>query len=54
MFGYCFTQLTDVFQEKNGIFDFARAPKFDLTVLSAIQSRTAAYELTDVRPRESQ
>jgi Beta-galactosidase/beta-glucuronidase len=50
MFGYCFTQLTDVFQEKNGVLDFDRAPKFDLAVLYAIQSRTAAYELTDVRP----
>ncbi len=50
MFGYCFTQLTDVFQEKNGIFGFDRVPKFDPALLSAIQSRTAAYELTDVRP----
>lgn len=44
MFGYCFTQLTDVFQEKNGIFDFQRRPKFDLAILRAIQTRPAAAE----------
>ena len=44
MFGYCYTQLTDVFQEQNGIFDFARASKFDLARLAAIQRRPAAIE----------
>ena len=44
MFGYCYTQLTDVFQEQNGIFGFDRDPKFDLTRLNAIQKRVAAIE----------
>jgi hypothetical protein len=44
MFGYCYTQLTDVFQEQNGIYTFNRAPKFDLERLRRIQTRTAAYE----------
>jgi beta-glucuronidase len=44
MFGYCFTQLTDVFQEENGILDFRRRPKFDLARLHSIQTRPAAYE----------
>jgi beta-galactosidase/beta-glucuronidase len=44
MFGYCFTQLTDVFQEKNGIFTFERKPKFDLHRIRAFQSRPAAIE----------
>ena len=44
MFGYCFTQLTDTFQEENGIYDFARVPKFDLARLAAIQRTPAAYE----------
>lgn len=44
MFGYCFTQLTDVFQEKNGIAAFDRVPKFDLELLRAVQSRPAAIE----------
>ena len=29
MFGYCYTQLTDVFPELNGIYTFDRRPKFD-------------------------
>ena len=44
MFGYCYTQLTDVFQEQNGIFRFDRRPKFDAARLAAIQARTAAIE----------
>lgn len=44
MFGYCFTQLTDVLQEKNGIFTFDRRPKFDLARVRAIQNRPAAIE----------
>ena len=44
MFGYCFTQLTDVFQEQNGIYAFDRSAKFDVSRIRAIQSRPAAYE----------
>ena len=44
MFGYCYTQLTDVFQEQNGIYHFNREAKFDLDRLHAIQTRTAAIE----------
>jgi hypothetical protein len=44
MFGYCYTQLTDVFQEQNGIFTFDRQQKFDLERLSRIQKRAAASE----------
>ncbi|MGP9694655.1 glycoside hydrolase family 2 protein [Brachybacterium sp. AOP25-B2-12] len=44
MFGYCYTQLTDVFQEKNGVVDFARGRKLDLSRLRAVQERRAAYE----------
>jgi len=44
MFGYCYTQLTDVFQEQNGIYYFDRQVKFDLERLSHIQSRKAAVE----------
>ncbi|NEE04635.1 beta-galactosidase [Phytoactinopolyspora halotolerans] len=44
MFGYCFTQLTDVYQEKNGLYTFDRKPKFDVERIRAIQTRTAAYE----------
>ncbi|WP_245822540.1 glycoside hydrolase family 2 protein [Brachybacterium avium] len=44
MFGYCYTQMTDVFQEKNGIVDFARGRKLDLARLRAVQEQVAAYE----------
>lgn len=42
--GYCYTQLTDVYQEQNGLFTFDRKPKFDCAQLHAIQSRPAAIE----------
>jgi hypothetical protein len=44
MFGYFYTQLTDVFQEQNGIYTFDRQAKFDLARLRQIQGRTAAIE----------
>jgi len=47
MFGYCYTQLTDVFQEKNGIFTFDRRGKFDLERIRASQVRPAAIEAWD-------
>lgn len=42
--GYCYTQLTDVFQEKNGLYAFDRRPKFDAARLHEIQTRPAAIE----------
>ncbi len=44
MFGYCYTQLTDVFQEENGIYRFDRTSKLDIPRIKAIQTRQAAYE----------
>lgn len=44
MFGYCYTQLTDVFQEQNGIYRFDRSGKLDLERIRAAQSGVAAYE----------
>lgn len=46
MFGYCYTQLTDVFQEKNGLYDFQRRPKLDISAIAAVQRRSAAIEST--------
>jgi len=43
--GLCYTQLTDVEQEQNGLFTYAgRKPKFDVNVLREINSRKAAIE----------
>jgi beta-galactosidase/beta-glucuronidase len=49
MFGYCYTQLTDVYQEQNGIFTFDRRAKFDLERLRRIQNRPAAIERSSTR-----
>lgn len=46
MFGYCYTQLTDVFQEENGLYTFDRRPKFDMEQIRAVQRVPAAYEAT--------
>jgi beta-galactosidase/beta-glucuronidase len=43
--GYCYTQLTDVFQERNGLYSLGRMPKFDLERLREVQRRVAAIEL---------
>ena len=44
MFGFCYTQLTDVEQEHNGLYYYDRKPKFDLKRLHDITARQAAYE----------
>lgn len=44
MFGYCYTQLTDVYQEQNGIYKFDRGEKFDMERIRRIQQRRAAIE----------
>lgn len=44
MFGFCYTQLTDVEQECNGIYTYDRKPKFDIKKIYAINSREAACE----------
>jgi beta-galactosidase/beta-glucuronidase len=44
MFGYCYTQLTDVYQEQNGIYRFDRRLKFDVKRLWRIQKHIAAIE----------
>ena len=42
--GFCYTQLTDVEQERNGLYYYDRRPKFDPAVIHAITSRKAAIE----------
>lgn len=44
IFGFCYTQLTDVEQECNGIYSYDRKAKIDIDRLRAINSRPAAYE----------
>ena len=44
LFGFCYTQLTDIEQERNGLYFYDRRPKFDSKKLYQITSRAAAYE----------
>ena len=44
MAGLCYTQLTDVEQEVNGLYTFGRKPKFDPKAIDAILRRKAAIE----------
>ena len=44
MFGFCYTQLTNVEQEQNGIYNYDRTPKFDVKRIHASNTRPAAYE----------
>ncbi|BDI30399.1 hydrolase [Capsulimonas corticalis] len=44
MFAYCYTQLTDIYPEENGIYTFDRKPKFDIARIHAIQTKKAAIE----------
>ncbi len=56
MFGFCYTQLTDVEQERNGMYTYDRKPKFDVAKIHAMLSAPAAFEtgaLPKPRGRES-
>ena len=44
MFAYCYTQLTDVEQEQNGLYTYDRKPKFDPAIIHAIFAKKAAIE----------
>lgn len=44
MFGLCYTQLTDVEQEQNGLYTYDRKAKFDPKIIHAITSRKAKIE----------
>ncbi len=44
MLGFCYTQLTDVEQEQNGLMSYDRRFKFDPELIRAINSQKAAIE----------
>jgi beta-galactosidase/beta-glucuronidase len=44
MFAFCYTQLTDVEQERNGIYTYGRQPKFDVEFFHRVNTRKAAIE----------
>lgn len=44
IFAFCYTQLTDVEQEQNGLYTYDRIPKFDPEAIAEIIGRRAAIE----------
>jgi beta-galactosidase/beta-glucuronidase len=44
MCAFCYTQLTDVEQEVNGLYTYDRKPKFDPAIIREINMRKAAIE----------
>ena len=42
--GLCYTQLYDVEQERNGLYTYARVPKFDMEIFKKINEQKAAVE----------
>lgn len=43
--GFCYTQLYDVEQEVNGLYDYDRNPKFDVEIFRKINTQKAAIEM---------
>ena len=44
MMGFCYTQLYDIEQEQNGLYNYERAPKTDISAIKRINTRKAAIE----------
>jgi hypothetical protein len=44
MAAFCYTQLTNVEQEVNGLYTYDRKPKFDPAIIKEINTRRAAIE----------
>jgi hypothetical protein len=44
MMGFCYTQLTDVEQEVNGLYTYDRVAKFDPAIMRAVLTQKAAIE----------
>lgn len=44
MCGFCYTQLYDIEQERNGLYSYERKPKFDMNVIRKINMRKAGIE----------
>ena len=42
--GFCYTQLYDVEQEKNGLYHYDRTPKFDTEDIASVLRKKAAIE----------
>ena len=53
--GFCYTQLTDTFQEANGLFTAEREPKFDIWAMyratRGVRRQPAEVPVEAVQPR---
>ena len=47
IFGFCYTQLTDIEQEQNGCYYYDRTPKFDVSFYYNVNTQKAAIEKED-------
>ncbi len=45
--GYCYTQLTDIEQEQNGVYNYDRSEKFDMARIKAIFSKSKDHGISD-------
>lgn len=44
LMGFCYTQLYDIEQERNGLYTYSREPKFDMNIFKEINSQKAEIE----------
>lgn len=49
LFGFCYTQLTDVEQERNGLYTYDRKPKFDCELIRRTISAGRRMKMNDER-----
>lgn len=52
MFGFCYTQLYDVEQERNGLYSYERRAKVDIDAIRRINEQPAAIEAVDGEAKE--
>ena len=45
--GFCYTQLYDVEQEKNGLYTYERTPKVDMAKIKEVNTQKARIEFDD-------
>ena len=53
MMGFCYTQLTDVEQECNGIYYYDRTPKFDVSIFPSHQHEKSSHRRLTVTSTSS-
>lgn len=52
MWGYCYTQLTDVEQEQNGIYYYDRSSKYDMNLIKNIFTMSFEQANSEIKQRQ--